>query len=198
MGVVNGTTLASDLDYNGLDLFVVANAGAAKDRICKIEDEFSVVTKVSGQMVSVRTRGDFGSAVRTHKLGAPVVFMDREDFPAPAPARSRAQEGPKVGLVSYGASGPIAIPEKDTNIDLVGAVALAMTLADPPRTVDGLRLKIQATGAAAHTVTSAGGFNAGAGASDVGTFAAAIGNGLTIEARQGKWLVVGNIGVTLA
>ena len=137
--------------------------------------------------------------MRAHKLGSPGRLHGSDRLRRNAPPRgAAARRARRSGLVTYGASGPIAIPAKDTNIDLAGAVALAMTLADPPRTIDGLRLKIQATGAAAHTVTSAGGFNAGAGASDVGTFAAAIGNGLTIEARQGKWLVVGNVGVTLA
>ena len=80
------------------------------------------------------------------------------------------------------------------------ASAAALTLAAPTAgTHDGVTIDIISTTAQAHTVTATTiGFNAGDAASDVGTFATAIGNGLRIQAYQGEWYVLNNIGVTLA
>jgi hypothetical protein len=53
--------------------------------------------------------------------------------------------------------------------------------------------------AAAHTVTAATiGFNAADAAGDVGTFGGAVGDGLTVLAYGGEWLVLRNVNVTLA
>jgi hypothetical protein len=78
--------------------------------------------------------------------------------------------------------------------------AAALTLAAPTSGVhDGMIMNIVSNTAFAHTVTqTTPGFNGGGAASDVGTFAAAIGNGMTLAAYQGRWLVMNNTGVTLA
>lgn len=83
---------------------------------------------------------------------------------------------------------------------LTKGTAQAMTLAAPTATThDGVIIQIVSTTAAAHTVTATTiGFNAGDAASDVGTFGAAIGNGLTVVAYQGEWYVLNNTNVTLA
>jgi hypothetical protein len=82
---------------------------------------------------------------------------------------------------------------------LTKATAGAYTLAAPASTDDGKVVTIVSGTAAAHTVTqTTPGFNGGGSASDVGTFAAAVGNGLTLVAYGGKWLVANNTGVTLA
>lgn len=76
------------------------------------------------------------------------------------------------------------------------ATAGAYTLALPTAgTDDGKVLRIVAVTAAAHVVTTpATGYNA---ATHIGTFAAAIGNGMTLVAYNGTWLVSGNLNVTL-
>lgn len=195
---LNATTLAAPVDANAIDISVTANTGASKDRICKIEDEFAVVTKVVGTIVTLRSRGDLGTSARAHNILAAVVFGDPTDFGAVPPARHRTQTQEAPGYTSYGASGPIDLPTKDTTVVLNGAAALAMTLADPSRWMDGLRLTILSAGAAAHTVTDPAGFNAGGAAVDVATFAAAVGNNLVLEASSGKWLVKSSLGITLA
>jgi hypothetical protein len=196
---VNATTLAAPVDFSSIDLSVASATGAAKDRIVKIEDEYAVVTKVVGTIVTVRSRGDHGTSARAHNILAPVVFGDATDFPANVPpARHRAQMQEIDGIVYYGASGAIDVPTKDTTVVLAGAAVLAMTLADPSRFMDGVKLRIIAAGAAAHTVTSATGFNAGGAAVDVATFAAAVGNNLVLEAVSGKWVVRSSLGITLA
>lgn len=76
--------------------------------------------------------------------------------------------------------------------------AAALTLAAQP--VDGARLVILSTTAAAHTVTVTNGIGGAGSGSDVGTFGAAIGNGVTLISYNGYWWVEPgtNLNVTFA
>ena len=109
--------------------------------------------------------------------------------------------------LAYGTQEPISLAAADGAITARGGVVLitkgsaaALTLAAPTSgTDDGKTLAIVSTTAFAHTITqTTPGFNNNSTSSDVGTFAAAKGNGLTLVAYAGAWYVVGNIGVTLA
>lgn len=195
---LNGTQLSATIDGSQLDIPVASATGASAGRFVKIEDEYAVVVKVTGLIVSLRSRGDNGTTARAHNILAPVVFGDAADFQTIPPARHRGQIEPLDGFVTYGASGAIAVPDKDTTVILSGAAALAMTLGDPTRLQDGIKLRIEASGAAAHTVTNTTGFNAGGTSFDVATWAAAVGNNLVLEAVSGKWMVTSSVGVTLA
>ena len=106
--------------------------------------------------------------------------------------------GVKDGYAAYAADGAISL-YSHTAI-LTKGTASAMTLAVPTATThDGMIITVISTTAAAHTVTATTvGFNAGDAASDVGTFAAAIGNGFSFVAYQGEWYVLTNTNVTLA
>ncbi len=76
--------------------------------------------------------------------------------------------------------------------------AAALTIANPPLSMDGAVLNIVSTTPHAHTVTYTAGFNNGGTSSDVATFGTARGNGFTITAYQGVWYTVGGmLGVTL-
>lgn len=93
---------------------------------------------------------------------------------------------------------------KSSQIITKGSAA-AITLAAPTAGLpvngghDGLRLHIINTTAFAHTVTNTSpGFNNNGAAQDVGTFAAAKGGCLLLEAYNASWYVVSNISVTLA
>lgn len=99
--------------------------------------------------------------------------------------------------VVYSADGAISIASQLAVI--TKGTAAALTLAAPTATThDGIIIEIVSTTAAAHTVTATTiGFNATDAAGDVGTFGAAIGNGLRVVAYQGEWYVLNNIGVTL-
>lgn len=197
---LTGTTLAAAITANDLDVSVAAvPSGVAQGHRVRIGDEWAVVDKVQGTIVSLRTRGDNGTVARAHNILTPIHFgSTAADFASIPPARHRGGIENIDGFVTYGAAGAIALPEKDTTAVLAGSSALAMTLPDPTRMMDGIKLKITSSGAAAHTVTSATGFNAGGASVDVGTFAAAVGNGLVLEAISGKWVVQSNTGVTLA
>lgn len=100
--------------------------------------------------------------------------------------------------VVYSADGAISIASQLAVI--TKGTAAALTLAAPTATThDGVIIEIVSSTAAAHTVTATTiGFNAADAAGDVGTFGAAIGNGLRVVAYQGEWYVLNNIGVTIA
>jgi hypothetical protein len=99
------------------------------------------------------------------------------------------------GLEVKTATGAISL--KDGVVVLTGT-AYDATLAAPGLDDDGKILTIVAGDAAAFTVTAAGGFNGGGTASDVATFAAAVGNKLTCVAWKGVWYVTSTTNVTLA
>ena len=116
-----------------------------------------------------------------------------------------------------GVTGPVSVPIQVASADgaitiksgivvITKGTAAALTLAAPTAGTaenggdDGKILYIDSTTAAAHTVTVSGGLRgAGAGA-DVGTFGAAIGNGVALYAYNGNWYVVPgtNLNVTFA
>lgn len=111
--------------------------------------------------------------------------------------------GARNAVVVQSADGAITVPSVNTTYHITKAGVCAMTIVDPTVTThDGLRLTFLSETANAHTLSNAAGsgFNSGGAASDVGTFGAAIGNGITIEARNAKWWVVpgSNLNVTLA
>jgi hypothetical protein len=83
-------------------------------------------------------------------------------------------------------------------IIITKGTAAALTLAAPA--ADGCRLTILSTTAAAHTVTVAGGIGGAGASADVGTFGAAIGNGVSLISYNGFWWVDPgtNLNVTFA
>ena len=111
--------------------------------------------------------------------------------------------GDVIGGVQYPvqeASESGAITIKSGIVVLTKAGVAAMTLAAPTASDDGKVLIIDSLTAQAHTLTLAGGLRgAGAGA-DVGTFGAAIGNGIALYAYGGAWYPVPgtNTNVTFA
>jgi hypothetical protein len=116
--------------------------------------------------------------------------------PSAAPFIPKNGDGSPYVLAS--ADGAISV--KGGTVFVTKGSACVLTLAAPAAGEDdGRLLEIVSTTAFAHTVTqSSPGFNSNGSGSDVGTFAAAKGNGLSLRAYNGAWYVVGNIGVTLA
>ena len=104
--------------------------------------------------------------------------------------------GKQIQVLS--ASGAVVIKESTAVITKAGVAAL--TIADPTTGVhDGLEMTFISSTAQAHTLSNAAGsgFNAGGAGTDVGTFGGAIGDGITIFAYAGKWLVKDKTNVTL-
>lgn len=99
------------------------------------------------------------------------------------------------------ASGDGAITIKSGVVVITKGSAAALTLAAPTASDDdGKILVIDSTTAAAHTVTLAGGLRGAGSGADVGTFGAAIGNGIMLYAYNGAWYPVPgtNTNVTFA
>lgn len=97
------------------------------------------------------------------------------------------------------ASADGAITIAPSTVVITKATVCALTLGTPTAAQNGTIIRVVAATAAAHTVTAATiGFNAGDAAKDVGTFGGAIGDGLTVMAYGGEWLVIANTNVTLA
>lgn len=110
-----------------------------------------------------------------------------------------AKAGPHVQAVAS-ADGAVTIPSVGSKTVLITkGSAAALTLALPTTAQNGVRISFVAMTAFAHTVTRATeGFNDLGSSGDVATFAAAKGNGFTVEAYEGDWMVLSNIGVTIA
>lgn len=91
-----------------------------------------------------------------------------------------------------------AIPAHATaNYKVTAGSAQAMTLAAPVAvTEDGNRITVRSTSAFAHTITATGLLQTGSANVNVATFAAFAGAGLTLEAFNGKWIVVDQVGIT--
>jgi hypothetical protein len=107
----------------------------------------------------------------------------------------------KHPVIAVAASGAIAVPTGNTTYFITKAGVAAMTLVDPTATThDGLRLTFISATAESHTLSNAAGsgFNGVGAGADIGTFGGAIGDHLIIEAYQGKWYVIDNVGVVLA
>lgn len=104
----------------------------------------------------------------------------------------------KNAIETINANGAITIPAYGSKtVMIVKGSAGAYTLAAP--TADGIEISVVSTTAFAHTVTATTiGFNDGGAASDVATFGAAKGNGLTFVSYGGDWWVTCSVGITLA
>lgn len=96
-------------------------------------------------------------------------------------------------------SGAVVI--KSGTVLIAKAGVAALTIADPTSGVaDGVEMTFISTTAQAHTLSNAAGsgFNGGGGATDVGTFGGAKGDGITIVAYGGVWYVKDKTNCTLA
>jgi hypothetical protein len=98
------------------------------------------------------------------------------------------------------ANGAVTIPDRGRKIVVMTKAGVAaMTLGTPTTAQNGVEIVFTAATANAHTVTAATiGFNAGNAGTDIATFGAAIGDGFTVVAYEGEWLVTSNINVTFA
>ena len=92
-----------------------------------------------------------------------------------------------------------AITIAPSTVVIIKETACALTLGTPTTAQNGTIIRIVSATAAAHTFTAATiGFNAGDVAKDVATFGGAIGDGLTVLAYGGEWLVLSSVNITLA
>jgi|TARA_R100000306_G_C4376149_1_gene142046 hypothetical protein len=191
------TTISAAVTASDLIIPVTAATGFTVGNFLKIDNEYMVVTAISGTNITVRIRGDLGSGAVAHNILALATTGLMSDL-ADMPLGQETQVDPKAKtIVTYSAAGAIAIPTQDTVVVLNGASARAMTLAGPAVDQDGLTVTILNATAVANTVTYTAGFYGDTTASDVATFATKVGGSMTIIARGGTWGVVALANVSL-
>lgn len=194
------TTLLSAALAGDQSINVTSATGFAVGNVIQVDGEFMVQTAAAvGTVIPVQRVGQNASIVVAHPILASVVTGLAADFPAPKAGFMTNPALHQKSVVSYGANGAIVPPTYDTIVFLDKATAAAMTLASPTlATPDGTEVTIYSNTAAAHTVTYTPGINGDTTASDVLTFAATIGNSITLIAARGVWGAKCAYGVTAA
>lgn len=191
------TTLSGAVVIDQNSITVASATGFAAGSIIKIDDEVMQVASnySSGTAIPV-LRGREGTAGRAHASGANVTVAPAADFQNPAPQTTarfliagRARE-----IRNYGAAGAITLPTPGNDMVAIidGTGALAMTLANPTKEMDGDLLVVVANGKAAHTLTYTAGLGNGGGSFDVGTYSASLLTGCVLMACNGFWVLIGN------
>lgn len=192
------TTLAAACTNKDKSITVASATGFAAGLYVLIEREVARISKeyVSGTLIPLDQRGIDGAQV-AHVSSAPVtVFGLNTDFSNPVPGGAGGNVFPAApgrDTAYYSAAGAITLPTpgRDMLAILIGTGALAMTLANPTKDMDGCRLLVVGNGKAAHTITYAAGLGNGGSLLDVGT--AAAGNQCAVEfvAANGFWVHIG-------
>ena len=104
----------------------------------------------------------------------------------------------RVGQIALAANTAIS-PRNSASYVITKAGVEANTLAAPTATTDdGVTIQIFSSTANAHTLTATGLLMTGTASVNVATFAAQPGAGLTLQAYQGKWAVLGSVGITFS
>jgi hypothetical protein len=192
------TTIAAAVSADTLTIPVTSATGFAAGNVLRIDNEYMMVVSVTGTTISVRARGDLGSAAVAHNILAPATTGLLSDLPD-YPVGQVAQTDPSgQTIVTASVDGALSIPTQNTLVLVQKAGVCAMTLAAPTTAQDGVVLTILSATANAHTVTYTAGFYGDTTSSDVATFAAKVGASMTIQAQAGKWGVVSLANVTLA
>lgn len=181
---LNATTLSGAISADATQVTLASGTGAAVGKFLKVDSEMLLVQNIDNSPVLKVMRGVAGTAAVAHATDAIAVLGLGSDFP-PIPAPRQ---------YTYDAAGAITVAP-GLHVLNSGA-ADAMTLDDPSLGDDGMELSIVA--ATAHAYTVAGTFNAGGGGADLETLGGAVGDGFTVVARGGKWLVVSSKNATIS
>lgn len=169
------TTLSSAVGVDDTEIVVASATDVAAGRFIWIDQECMKVAQnySSGTTVDV-IRGQNGTKTASHVSSARVVHGTGEDFGRPAEGQvvQRPIAGRTRELKSYIAAGAITLPTpgNDMLAVILGSSALAMTLANPGKDLDGCILTITSAGKAAHTVTYTAGLGDSGAGVDVATW----------------------------
>jgi len=190
------TSLASACTANDTKVTLTSATGCVVGSLIMVDGEFMLVTDITTtptvQVVRGYNNGAVSSNAVAHAALAPVTFGLTSEFGQTSPLN-----GQVIVATSYSADGTITNPTVNATIFIDKATACALTLTDPAADQTNT-VVIKSLTAAAHTVTYATGFYGDTTSSDVATFAAKAGAGMTIVARNGKWTPIALANVTLA
>jgi len=195
------TTLSSAVAVSDTTIVVASGSGFAAGSFVLIDQELLKVvqTYVSGTTIGV-LRGQNGKTTAAHVSGANVTVGLASDFDNPAPevditypnARART-------LTSYTAAGAITLPTagSDTVAVINGTSAIAMTIANPTKDMDGCILYVISGGKSTSTVTYTAGFGNAGSSYDVATLPAGGQTAMQMIACNGFWLLLSPMTGTL-
>jgi len=123
------TTISAAVSADALIIPVTSASGFAAGNFLRVDNEFMQVVSVSGSNVSVRSRGDFGSAAVAHNILAPATTGLTSDLPD-FPVGQVAQVDPNgQTIVTASVDGALSIPNQNTLVLVQKAGVCAMTLA---------------------------------------------------------------------
>lgn len=189
----NYTTFSAAVGLNDKSVNVASATGLAPGVYLRAGFEMMQVTKdyVSGTNPGV-LRGRDGTQQLAHTSGEFVSIGLATDFAVPGvggPAVTYPNI-PSTDFRTYGAAGAITLPSPGRYMvaELIGAGALAMTVAAPTKELTGSRLFIGGNGKAAHTVTFATGLGGVGATADVVTFKADQQQGIEVIAFGLAWV----------
>jgi hypothetical protein len=189
---ITTTSTAAAVSASAQSFKATSATGATVGGVCKIDNEYAVVTGISGTQINLRRTGDNGGAVVAHGVLAPVQFGLPEDFPL-AGATDPVPEPAHVNFLSIGADGVIPVPTRDTTYVIMKGSALASsTFADPGAGQNGLLVTFMGGTDFAHVVTTVNCFDGTQTANTVLTSAAFKGSSITLMAYNATWLVFNN------
>jgi hypothetical protein len=192
MALSTPTTLSADFPATASNLGVASATGATVGGLVKVDNEYSLITKITGTTISVIQRGLYGGAAVAHDALAPVVFGLQADFPNPTTLQTIA-EPVNADLLSVGENGVIPVPTRNTTYLLTKGSALASTtFANPTAGQNGLEVTFIGATDFAHVVTLVSGFDGTTGTSTTFTSAAFKGSSVTLVAYNAQWLVKSN------
>jgi hypothetical protein len=187
------TTLSAAITASSGEIVVASATSVAVGRLVLVDDEFMEVAKsyVSASTTVPVLRGRQGTKAGAHVSSAVVTHGLASDFDTPGAQGVTLNQYQRVTrIVSYSATGAIALPKQGEDVIAIldGTDALAMTIADPGRDIEGSSLTILAAGAAAHTLTFASGLGGASTSYDVLTLNGTGLAGTKVYAVGGYWI----------
>ena len=192
------TTLAAACGLNDQTITVTSATGAAVGQLWRVDSEWMLQNAAAnGTVIPVSRRGINGSAVVAHTILAPTVNCLPADTLNAGPGAVLNPATWERQITSVGVSSTLASPIWPTITFIDKVTAAALVLGNPSALADGTEWTIYSNTTGAHTVTYTPGFHGDTGSSDIATFAATIGNSMTLIASQGLWGTKCLSGVTL-
>ncbi len=189
---ITTTSTAAAVSATAQSFKATAATGATVGGVCKIDNEYAVITGISGTQINLRRTGDQGGAVVAHGVLAPVQFGLAEDFPLPGNT-DPVPEPAYMDFLSIGADGVIPVPVRNTTFVIMKGSALATsTFADPGAGANGLEVTFIGGTDFAHVITTVNAFDGTTGAHAVLTSPAFKGGSLTLVAYNAGWYVKSN------
>ena len=192
------TTLAAACAATDTLISVTSATGFAANQYVKIDQEFMKIANsyTTGTLIPLQGRGQNGTVVVAHAITANVVTdaisstatSDWTD-PNASVIVSYPLSALRRKVTSYGVAGAITLPTSGEDVIAVinGTSALAMTLANPGKDIDGCFLYIASNGKAAHTVTYTAGLGNASTGYTVATFTTGAQQTLALMALNGIW-----------